>query len=124
MTESKMSILDMIGNVDQRVKEDIIETVKEDTPSQDKVSIGRKVENSILYFDISNDDDEFLLFIKEEINKANMTKEDLYNIYDRSEAYNMIYTLKQGVISIPRLKKWLYALGKELVLTTRDITEE
>jgi hypothetical protein len=124
MTESKMSILDMIGNVDQRVKEDIIETVKEDTPSQDKVSIGRKVENSILHFDISNDDDEFLLFIKEEINKANMTKEDLYNIYDRSEAYNMIYTLKQGVISIPRLKKWLYALGKELVLTTRDITEE
>lgn len=124
MTESKMSILDMIGNVDQSVKEDIIETVKEDTPSQDKVSIGRKVENSILHFDISNDDDEFLLFIKEEINKANMTKEDLYNIYDRSEAYNMIYTLKQGVISIPRLKKWLYALGKELVLTTRDITEE
>lgn len=125
MTKSKnrLSILDKIGNVDNKVKEEIIETVQDEPPIQDKVTIGRKVENSVLRFDINDDDDEFLAFIKEEINKADMTKEDLYNIYDRSEAYNMIYTLKQGIISIPRLKKWLYALGKELVLTTRDIEE-
>lgn len=123
MMNSKLSILDKIGAVDDSIKTEMVNTVEEETMPQEKVSIGRKVENSVLHFDINDDDDEFLAFIKEEINKSGITKEELYEIYDRSEAYNMIYTLKQGVLSIPRLKKWLYALGKELILSTRDITD-
>ena len=124
MTKSKLSILDKIGAVDDKIKSEMISTIEEDsTTNQEKSSIGRKIENSVLHFDIEDNDNEFLAFIKEEINKSGITKEELYEIYDRSEAYNMIYTLKQGVLSITRLKKWLYALGKELVLSTRDISE-
>lgn len=123
MTINKLSILDKIGAVDTKIKNEMINTIEEETASPEKVTIGRKIENSVLHFDINDDDDEFLAFIKEEINKSGITKEELYEIYDRSEAYNMIYTLKQGVLSIPRLKKWLYALGKELILSTRDITD-
>lgn len=119
---NKLSILDKIGSVDNEIKKEIQETIQTEE-TQDKNSIGRKIENSVLHFDINDTDDEFLVFIKEEINKSSITKEELYDIYDRSEAYNMIYTLKQGVLSIPRLKKWLVALGKELVLTTRDINK-
>lgn len=123
MTNTKLSILDKIGAVDDSIKTEMISTVEEETVPHEKMTIGRKVENSVLHFDINDDDDEFLAFIKEEINKSGITKEELYEIYDRSEAYNMIYTLKQGVLSISRLKKWLYALGKELILSTRDITD-
>lgn len=123
MTINKLSILDKIGAVDVKIKNEMVNTIEEETASSEKVTIGRKIENSVLHFDINDDDDEFLAFIKEEINKSGITKEELYEIYDRSEAYNMIYTLKQGVLSIPRLKKWLYALGKELILSTRDITD-
>lgn len=122
MSKNKLSILDKIGAVSEDLKEEIKEVVSSED-IQEKVTIGRKIDNEVLHFDIEDEDDEFLVFIKEEINKAEITKEELYSIYDRSEAYNMIYTLKNGIITIPKMKKWLIALGKELVLTTRDISE-
>lgn len=122
MAKNKLSILDKIASVSEDIKEEIQETVATEEV-QEKVTIGRKIDNAILHFEIKDDDDEFLLFIKEEINKAQITKEELYAIYDRGEAYNMIYTLNNGVITLQKIKKWLDALGKELILTTRDISE-
>ena len=112
-------ILDKIGSVNREIKEEIIQNQRDTETS--KTPIGRKVDNCKLEFEINDDDNEFVAFIKEEINNSDLTKEELYKIYDRSEAYNMIYTLKQGVLSLTRMKKWLDALGKELILKTRDI---
>ena len=90
---------------------------KEKTVKKNK---GRKSSTKPIYYDILDDDPELVRIIKEEINNAQITNQNVYDTFGRDEGWNMIYSLRKSQMSWERFKKWLEVMGKEVSL---DITE-
>ena len=79
-------------------------------------------QKEILIFSLYEEDNELLTAMKMAINREEITSEDVYNMYDRPEGYNMIYSLqKKNEISWIRVKRWCKLLDLEPRITFEPI---
>ena len=100
-------------------------TLKSDIPLN---SINRKkrsvASESSIQYDINKDDEELVVLIKNEINSAKISLQDIYNsglFKDYSQGYNLYYSLtKHRQITESRLKTWATILGKKITVSIED----
>jgi hypothetical protein len=114
MSNNKKDLLDKISSISK------VES-NSATPSRK----GRKVNVQVLRFDIDEDKDtELSVFIKELINKESITNLQVYEMFGRSEGWNMIYGLQKGSISWERVKKWCELMGYKVGITLSEDKKE
>ena len=122
-------------------REDFMEMVKtkdEDNSNRNKVVISmrndkRRVSETthrdsckvdIISYEIKSDDSELVKMIKQEVNHANITLQDIYNsgIFENDGmAYNLYRSLSiHNQISEIRLKLWAGILGKKIIIYMED----
>ena len=121
--KSSKNLFDKIGSLDSKSKKEIINSdyVPSNEDENDKNSIGRQVEDMVIHYDIDYENDSsYLIAIKEAINKSKITKREVYDMFGRTDGYNLYYSLKKGVISFEKAERWARAMGKELVIEFID----
>ena len=110
MTDKKEDLLDKISNISKAETE---------TKGSRK---GRKIDLKVLDFDIDEDKDtELSVFVKQLINKHEITNKLVYDTFGRAEGWNMIYGLSKGSISWDRVKKWCELLGYKIEITLTEL---
>jgi hypothetical protein len=110
MTRDKNDLLDKISNISG------VETENKGSRK------GRKVDVKVLHFDIDEErDTELSVFVKQLINKHQITNKQVYDTFGRAEGWNMIYGLSKGSISWDRVKKWCELLGYKIEITLTEI---
>ncbi|QXN70085.1 hypothetical protein INTERNEXUS_44 [Bacillus phage vB_BspM_Internexus] len=83
---------------------------------------GRKVEVEVLEFEIDEEKDtELAVFVKQIVNKAQITNQDVYNALGRVEGWNLINGLRKGSVSWGRVKKWCEIIGYRVEITLSKI---
>jgi len=114
----KQAMKERLKNIELH-KHTTIDTAKKLETAQSNIS-RTAVKNEIINIPINVEDDAFVKFIKEEINNARIT---LQNIYDCSifknatDAYNLYDSLrKRPTITAAKLEKWAAVLKKNLVI--------
>lgn len=71
---------------------------------------------SALKFDISDEDKDLLIIIKNLVNERDLTYNDIYDKFGRQLGWNMIDSARKGQISWERFKKWMEFLDMEIDL--------
>jgi hypothetical protein len=114
MADFKKDILDKAASIS-----------KAETTSSAPSKKGRKVDVKTLHFDINEDEDtELSIFVKQLINKEQITNKLVYDTFGRSEGWNMIYGLSKGSVSWDRVKKWCELMGYRVEITLAKMKKD
>jgi hypothetical protein len=106
---------DLLNKISGISKKDDNNDTKTNTSPSRK---GRKVDVKVLKYEIDDEKDtELSAFIKQLINKEEITNKLVYDTFGRSEGWNMIYGLEKGSISWERVKKWCELMGYKVEIT-------
>lgn len=118
----RSDILDELGQVPESTKRRVkkqLEAKTDTSVSNEGKKIGRKVDNTPVYFEILDSDSTLLAFVKDMVNNANLNREEFYELvpFDRGKAYNMLYQLGNNAMNYERAELWASVLGYELTLS-------
>lgn len=75
-------------------------------------------------YEIKDTDDFAIIALKNYINTAGITAQDIYDIKGQRDAYNMIYSLKKSQLGLGRLEEWCKILHINPILTFMPMTDE
>lgn len=118
----RSDILDKLGQVPESTKKRVkkqLEAKTDTSISNEGKKIGRKVDNTPVYFEILESDNTLLAFVKDMVNNANLSREEFYELvpFDRGKAYNMLYQLGNNAMNYERAELWASILGYELSIS-------
>jgi hypothetical protein len=101
---------------------DKISTINKEETETKASKKGRKVDLKVLRFEIDDEKDtELCIFVKQLINKHELTNKYVYDTFGRAEGWNMIYGLGKGSISWERVKKWCELMGYKIEITLSEL---
>lgn len=109
--------LDLFSKIEQEKTE-----IQKSSTSKKKK--GRKATENPLKYEEKDDDPELVRIVKDLINEDNITNQNVYDIFGRSEGWNMIYSLKKSQMSWERFKKWMEVLNLEVNIDIKERTEQ
>jgi hypothetical protein len=86
-------------------------------------SESRKAKNeNYVYYPIKDTDSEIIVLLKKEINEAEITLQDIYNVMGSSQGYNLHYGLmNRNEIRLSSLEHWAKIINKRLIIKFKDI---
>lgn len=67
----------------------------------------------IIRFEYTDEDSDLMVLLKDLVNNAEITYNDVYDKFDRRLGWNMIHSIRKGQISWERFKKWTEVLDVE-----------
>jgi len=76
---------------------------------------GRQFKLKILKYEINEEDSDITVICKKLINKSKVTNRDVYDVFGRSDGWNLIYSSEKN-ITWDKAKKWGEVLGYDVVI--------
>jgi len=106
---------DIIDKVAMMSKSEKLKLKKNEELAKESVlnNKGRKVKIKVLHYDIKDNDSDLTISCKSLINKNKITNKDVYDVYGRSDGWNLIYG-SEKTIGWDRVKKWADLLGYDV----------